>query len=349
MPYLKRSIGFLARTVNLGKSPRDPYRRRINDANLARPPPEPIAEASHLSTRDLLFDREGLVYMVVRREMVSMRASDFHLNASQILNVAGLHGDKRKPWLEIFRERGVGGTGDRGGRPNYWVPFHDGVFLCRAVGLEYDLQPLLSWAPLPLPDPNQNYFMVAFAPATTQELPRGFASLSCGDVTVAYQPPNRTINATHLLKAGKIHRSKLADFFAEHPEVQKTKMSGNSKLQGTYITLEGARTLCSYFDLRFLPVLQLLNAASPSVDPGHFPTGNIVENTSNAGNGKRGFSKGPQRHSSDHPDARSASQALDRDQTAAVAAAGVSVVTEASYRNGSYLAPSNRSYLQLLD
>lgn len=118
------------------------------------------SERSHQSTRDLLFDRDGLVYMVVRRHVVSMRTSDFHLNASQILRAARTQKADRDKWLGKLKRRGVGSSGAEQGSSDFWVPFADGGFLCQAVGLEGDLEPLLSYPPL-LSPPNrlQNYLL----------------------------------------------------------------------------------------------------------------------------------------------------------------------------------------------
>lgn len=148
------------------------------------------SERSHLSTRDLLFDRDGLVYMVVRRYMVSMRTCDFHLNASQILTAAETQKPERDKWLDKLKQRGVGSSGVWQDRLDYWVPFPDGGFLCQAVGLEDDLEPLLFYPRLlPPPDREHNYLLTRQKPrrrlidAKTQD---GYAGLSCGDKQVVY-------------------------------------------------------------------------------------------------------------------------------------------------------------------
>ena len=92
--------------------------------------------------------------MVVRRHAVSMRTSDFHLNASQILAAARTLKAERANWLRRLKQRGVGNKDTEQGRSDYWVPFPDGVFLCQVVGLKSDLEPLLSYPPF-LPPPNR--------------------------------------------------------------------------------------------------------------------------------------------------------------------------------------------------
>lgn len=105
-----------------------------------------------------MFDRSGLVYMVIRRQAVSMRISDFQLNASEILTAANLHRAMRDKLRRKFVERGIASQATNG-RRKLWVPFPDGVFLCQAVGLEDDLKPLLSYSSLTLPPRSENYLL----------------------------------------------------------------------------------------------------------------------------------------------------------------------------------------------
>jgi hypothetical protein len=123
---------------------------------------------------NLMLDRQGLVYMVVRWQAVSMRILDFELNASQILTAANLKEDARHTWRQKFEKRGMKSQA-RNGRLEFWVPFPDGVFLSQAVGLENDLIPLLSYPSLPLPPRSKNYLLE-------------FAELQCGECIIACRP-----------------------------------------------------------------------------------------------------------------------------------------------------------------
>ncbi len=258
--------------------------------------PDSHSERSHLSTRDLLFDRDGLVYMVVRRHAVSMRTSDFHLNASQILKAARA---ERNKWLGKLKRRGVGSSGAEQGSSDYWVPFPDGAFLCQAVGLVDDLKPLLSYPPL-LPPSNrvQNYLLTRqknrrrpigantrdgyagpscdndmepllsyppLLPPPIADTRDGYAGLSCDDKQIVYQPSKRMINATHLVKLEEISRNMLPDFFAKNPQITKEiRRGGDSQIQGTYISFEDAQVLCAHFNLFSTSVQGLLTAKSVS-------------------------------------------------------------------------------------
>ena len=196
--------------------------------------------ASHLSTQDLMFDRSGLVYMVIRRQAVSMRISDFQLNASEVLTVANLHGAMRKKWRRKFGERGIKSQA-RNRRRELWVPFPDGVFLCQAVGLENDLKPLLCYSSLPLPPRSQNYLLDSL-----------FAELKYDDRIIAYLPSKRVINITHLLQTSNVSLSRLRIFFKNHPGIAKeTIEQGDSRIVGTYISFEDANILCNCFGLNF--------------------------------------------------------------------------------------------------
>ena len=95
--------------------------------------------------------------MVIRQTPVSMRTSNFHLNASQILTAAKVEHNRRAHYLGLLKQRGVLSQAPR---HNAWVPFEDGAFLCQAIGLDGELQPLLSHANLPIPArEEENYFL----------------------------------------------------------------------------------------------------------------------------------------------------------------------------------------------
>jgi serine/threonine protein kinase len=309
---------------------------------------ETPSEVSHLSTRDLLFDREDLVYMVIRRQAVSMRISDCQLNASQILTAANLQKDERVTWLREFKERGIGGNSGKNGRLNYWVPFSDGVFLCQAVGLEDDLRPLFSYSPLTLPNREENYLLVRRRRPIRQELQNEFAGLPCGNCVIAYQPSKRIINATHLLKASNIARHKLTEFFAKNPRITKEIINhGNRRTLGTYISFEQARVFCDYFNLNSASVRCLLTGGSVSVSPK-----SVHKDTEAATYGRGGAGCGAPRNL-DYPgndlSAVTGLQASKPNQMPNLDCSHHSMFTEANYENGSYLAPRNRSYLQLLN
>lgn len=256
--------------------------------------------------------------MVIKRQAVSMRKSDFHLNASQIMTAANLKQTKRNRLLKRFKESGIGSTDIENRSRQYWVPFSDGVFLCRIAGLEDELRPLLSYSPLALLKQEDNYLV---ASVRNKSLPEGFSGLQCGEHTIIFQSFKRMINVTHILKAGNIPRSSLKDFFEQNLGIAKeTMLGGNLRISGIYISFDDASFLCQYFNLRFAAVQYLLSEDFPNdMDEASYEHSVFEYSISN------------------DPIIKAGPPALSPKST------------ETSYVNGSYLAPLNRSYLQLLN
>ncbi|POR35146.1 Serine/threonine-protein kinase RAD53 [Tolypocladium paradoxum] len=306
--------------------------------------PHPKAPPDHLSTRDLLFDREGLVYMVIRQRAVSMRKLDFQLNASQIFSTADVAEDKKQRYITTFKQRGVANITI--GKRHVWVPFRDGVFLCQAVSLEDELMPLLSYASLPLPKLEDNYLVVRKRWTLANKPVDGYACLQCGDHVVAYQPSESTINAAHLLKLGGIPTWKLKRFFAAHPEIAKQVCRPlRFDLAGTYISYNDARLLCTYFDLNPDPVKRLMTGESTSVPPDPISEGHVHDTTGEeAADGCGGID-----YAVSGNDSGVMKAARSFVHLPGVASDTYSQFTEAGFENGSYLAPADRSYLQLLN
>lgn len=286
-------------------------------------------DASHLSTQDLLLDRPGLVYMVIKRQAISMRLSDLQLDACQILSAAKVTKQKRDGYFTILRKRGVVQRAAPGKRGAAWVPFRDGVFLCQAVCLENELRPLLSHARLAFPKQEENYLLAPKKPRRRQlgeERAQGYAGLLYNDQVIAYDRPiERTVNAAHLLKLGGIPQRKPAEFLKQAPEIPKQAHWGNSNVQATYISYEAAEVLAAHLDLRSDPVKRVIELASLPSD-------------SALGGGIRDMEAAPHALSS-LPGLDLGSGRMGRAD---------SCFTEANYKNGSYLAPPSRSYLELL-
>ncbi|OAQ99005.1 hypothetical protein LLEC1_07204, partial [Akanthomyces lecanii] len=84
--------------------------------------------ASHISTRSLFFDKPGLVRMVLRRQQVTMQASEpHHLNASQIILVSNLSATAKDTLLRTLERYGVLYWQQAARqRKAAWVHFRDG-------------------------------------------------------------------------------------------------------------------------------------------------------------------------------------------------------------------------------
>ncbi|KAL2258898.1 hypothetical protein VTK26DRAFT_7611 [Humicola hyalothermophila] len=191
---------------------------------------------------------DEILQTTVRGCPVSMRASDFSLNATEIFLAAGVGVDRRKSHLEKLRRRGYPTPRKR----PLWLPFTDGVFLCQAVGLAEELVPLLLRARLALPDREENYFLRRY-PARRRKRkvsrnlpaapPEGFELLSWADRKVAYKPLDQAVNATQLSSVGGISQSRLSLYMRSNPAITKEFLVGNTLVQGTYIFCPGAITM----------------------------------------------------------------------------------------------------------
>jgi hypothetical protein len=252
-----------------------------------------------------------MVRMVVRCCSISMRTSDHWLNASEILLASELSRATRNRYLRELNRRGFRAEG----RLPVWVPFRDGVFVCQVAGLEDELEPLLSVAALACPLRAENYLLLLPDDA--------FEVLDTGDGKIAYKPTARYVNAAHLGKLYKIDPHKLAQFFSDHPHMDKQVKRGTpGHLQGTYISFEDARVLCAHFKVGYHPIerlIQLLStpvAGAPNSAPSAPATSSAPEPPGASG---------------------AAKEAVYDDQT--------SYITEPSYANGSYLVPAAGSRL----
>jgi hypothetical protein len=192
-----------------------------------------------------------------------MRTSDYRLNASQICSAAGLDKAERDSVLRRLKSRCKVEKEKR----SIWVPFTDGVLLCRALGLADDMEQLLSRAPaaVAVPKDQDNYMLehrqrqrallaqkaqtatYALAPPAPEEC----QILQCHNELIAYAPSTRTINATHLAKTGGVSKRRLATFLAGCPDLQRHMLTATKHrtLNGVWIKVEDAPRLCRHFNL----------------------------------------------------------------------------------------------------
>lgn len=193
---------------------------------------------SHLSTRSVIRN-DGNLYMVIRRQKISMRMSDYCLNATDICAAAGLNKQARDMYFDRLKSRGVLFTEGR----RWWVQFQDGVFLSGAVNLLDEMKPLLSHARVSLPTQG-NYLLQERRPP-----PQGYEFLEWRGIFIAYMPSARMVNATHLLKVCNERRD-LRTFLSKNPHIQTTVQKRVApKVRGTYIGFKDAVQLCQFLNL----------------------------------------------------------------------------------------------------
>ena len=193
--------------------------------------------------------------MVIKQRRISMRASDFHLNANQILSAGTSDRSKRTKLLAKLKSRGVESK-NLEHEDDIWVSFTDGVFLCQAVELEKDLKFLFSHSSLSYPDRDKNYLFSRKKRPCLRRI--GYATISCEDHSIAYRSAERTVNAPHFLRLRNISRNKLMNFFKANPKINKNIRSGHPSVSENYISFENALILCTYFGINSEPVRDLI-------------------------------------------------------------------------------------------
>lgn len=98
----------------------------------------------HLSIRSLRFNRESLIYIVIRRHVVVMRMTNYNLNATQICNAAKLNKKDRLNYMKIFRTHcDITINRIQKESQHFWISFKDDVFLCQALKLFDELKQMI--------------------------------------------------------------------------------------------------------------------------------------------------------------------------------------------------------------
>ena len=151
---------------------------------------------SHERGRDqgVFEDPPGYVNVLVDKKIVPLRKSDYRFNATQICIVAGLNRIARRPFIKsIEKHSDVLAERWTGGRLNSWVPFPDGLLLCKALGLLDHIEPLIQYGGGRDMLPKWNY------------LPRSgldqYEKVAWGTHEVYYRPYDGWVNVTQIFKA----------------------------------------------------------------------------------------------------------------------------------------------------
>ncbi|KAI0469409.1 kinase-like domain-containing protein [Xylaria cf. heliscus] len=324
------------KTIESGRLER-PGRAYVGNQGVNAPPPEPVEE--HPIVRSVHRNSGGLIFVYIRQKRVSMRISDHCLNISEMMSAASLDKNVCEKRLDEFRRRAT--VFEENGC--FWAPFEDGMLFSRKLGLQEDMKELFSYGP---------------------QSPQNRKTEKCqilewDGFKIAYVPSTRKVNATHLLKLGALDRQKLRPYFNKHPEVKGEVIRGRDMgydIQGTYITFDDALNFCDAFNLSQGPIHQLLSILVESGDPGP-ATGHEPPYTNHAGYsinasqrlepatnqriGLIGVAPPPSLHDRLRDDNYRPGETGEGSH--------YSRYTEQTYSNGSYLAPQNVSYKQLLD
>ncbi|TLD17926.1 uncharacterized protein PgNI_01120 [Pyricularia grisea] len=151
-----------------------------------------------------------------------------------------------------------------------WVPFRDGVFLCKEVKLFEEVRNLFQRSGQPLPPDKENYLHQAFTNHKPSGLPAGYEVLNFGkNKTVVFRKVDGAVNVTHLCAGFTKVRAALSAFLRSHPQVRVVEqIRGNTRAQGTYIALADIDIICDRFKFEN-PKDQILSMihATPSGEP----------------------------------------------------------------------------------
>lgn len=128
-----------------------------------------------VAARDV-FDDKHIFKVVVKNRAVSMRLPGYYLNATQIFQAVDLNLYRRKELLARIQENSHISKETDG----FWVPFRDGVFLCKEVKLFEEVRNLLKHADQPVPPDKENYLHRAFPNHKPSGLPAGYEVLNFG-------------------------------------------------------------------------------------------------------------------------------------------------------------------------
>ncbi|KAM3537480.1 hypothetical protein ARSEF1564_009597 [Beauveria bassiana] len=293
-----------------------------------------VAQVSHISTRELLFDKPGLVRMIVRRQAVSMRTSSFRINASDLFRLVQLDKPSRNNLIRKLKQHQA--IEWETTKKHGWVPFRDGVFLCQALGIENELRPLLLQSRINLPPRESNYLL---------RDPDGFKILQWNGYDLPYNPSKQIVSIKALVRLTNTAWEPVYQFLRTRPEITKTVIrKGTAIFIGTYISYEDAMSVGRRFNLDLATVEHLASSA-PSPRMTSAATSPVASTSvSNVAS-----LDDTQLCDLTHNDVGSAvAGTSDPVQDADTSTEQCSFFTEANYENGSYLAPAHQSHLELL-
>lgn len=186
-------------------------------------------------------EQRRYVQINVHGKDVSMRKSDYWLNATQILALANKTPGQVKHTLDIMRKHTtVKVEKARKGTPHAtsWVCYEHGRLLCDALGLTDRLRPLLN-CEIATPKSQQvhqmNYLLDYLDPP--------YIYVDTGNNIVSIRKPDFWVNANHILKVAGLDRSVVTKIRESGIPCDVVK-GGHAKHQGTYIEPLEWRKLC---------------------------------------------------------------------------------------------------------
>lgn len=201
-------------------------------------------DLSHLSTRSVFFEHEQWC-VVVHQQKICMRKDDFYVNASRMWAAASTTKSIRDSQFKKLRN-----VAKVEGR-QLWVPFMEGEFLSKALGLDGDLRKLFSYAPEHLRTYSEANYLLSgkrrVQPALNgKPQVSGYDFFTYSNVWISFRPNDCTVNITQILKVNSINRSRLqsVENFMSRKVIEHL-----NPCQGTFIPYDDAVGVCKHFDI----------------------------------------------------------------------------------------------------
>lgn len=282
----------------------------------------------------------------------------YRLNASQMFSAANTTTSSKSAVLHVLECHKVLEWKGTGRKKEAWVPFRDGVFLCRLLGLEGRLERLLQHARVALPAPAEDYLAKCVH----------FAKLRwCGRL-IPYQPQERIVHIARLLGTMGITKPRVEAYLKENPSIERKDVTGHG-IAGLYISYDDIGLVCGHFASRLksederreqlLALPRRLSSAMAADIPDVVRSLSTVDATATqvtatqvtatpaaatpAAATPAAATEGEVEVASPTPPADPPSTGPSPSDPPGDK---VSYFTEADYRNGSYLAPASTSYIE---
>ena len=204
--------------------------------------PEAVAEVTD-------FDSEH-VQMRVEDHIVLLRKTDCFLNATQIITLAGKDKNERRILLDKVKEHTK--VDVKKAREGSWANLQHVRILCKHLGLERQLQPLLEYAQR-LQDDDDETAIPIDQDYLSEAGVHPFIAVPADPAPVMVRTLDFKVNATQILKVAGQERRQVQE------QIQRIKRyhcgavgsvnGGSSKYTGTYVGFDIAMGLCQKYGL----------------------------------------------------------------------------------------------------
>ncbi|MCJ1253264.1 hypothetical protein MMC24_001075 [Lignoscripta atroalba] len=239
---------------DLGIPKPDGRRRQPGSASCESVPTSPKRQRTGRSdvagALGLREDPPGYIKMTVEGRAVHLRKSDYRLNLTQIIVLAGkdikelrrIHSLMQRHVKVQLQETTAAGLA----YGQYWVPYHHGLRICEVLHLKDALGPLLEYgqklgASFDEQDGDLHYIDSYF---------QGFFNVNTGKTIVSVRVVDLWVNATHVVKEAG-HTGREIERLRSHGQIKQGEAvrSGPKWAYGTYVCPATVLSLCDIYGL----------------------------------------------------------------------------------------------------